>query len=292
MVLIAARSLVNKPRSTQAAVLVAGVTFNIILAWLLITLGFVHGLPAAVGDFKVGKIENVNLTITNVLPNSPAAKAHLKPGDIIVALGSGKDSVEVPTVEQTQNFLALHGGKPVTIQYLSSGKESAKTVVTPIGGLVTGKAAIGISLDEVGLLKVPLWQAWWEGLLFTGSLILSTIVGLWHFLALIVTGSGGTALSQVTGPVGLVGLVGDARTLGLSYLLSFTALISINLAVINMIPFPALDGGRLLFLAVEAIKGSRINPKVTNMVNMVGFALLIILMLAVTYSDIGRLFLK
>ena len=88
----------------------------------------------------------------------------------------------------------------------------------------------------------------------------------------------------------MVGIVGDAYKFGFAYLLSFTALISVNLAIINLIPFPALDGGRLLFLLIEKIKGSRINPKIAGKINMVGFALLIILMLLVTYHDVIKLF--
>jgi regulator of sigma E protease len=96
-------------------------------------------------------------------------------------------------------------------------------------------------------------------------------------------------LSAVTGPIGIVGVVGDAAKFGFVYLLSFTALISINLAVINLIPFPALDGGRLLFLLIEKIKGSRINPKIANTANIIGFGLLMILMVVITYHDIVKL---
>ncbi len=90
--------------------------------------------------------------------------------------------------------------------------------------------------------------------------------------------------------MGLAGLVGDAKNLGWIYLLSFTAIISINLAVINLVPFPALDGGRLLFLLIEKLKGSPITPKIANAFNLVGFALLLLLMLVVTYRDIVKLF--
>jgi regulator of sigma E protease len=96
-------------------------------------------------------------------------------------------------------------------------------------------------------------------------------------------------LSTVAGPVGIVGLVGDASALGFIAILNFVGLISINLAVINLIPFPALDGGRILFLVIEAVKGSPIKPHIANVVNMVGFALLIFLMIVITLSDITRL---
>ena len=96
-------------------------------------------------------------------------------------------------------------------------------------------------------------------------------------------------MSSLSGPVGIVGVVGDAAKFGFIYLLSFTALISINLAVINLIPFPALDGGQLLFILIEKIKGSRINPKVANILNMIGFCLLMLLMVIITYHDIVKL---
>jgi regulator of sigma E protease len=114
-----------------------------------------------------------------------------------------------------------------------------------------------------------------------------TAVGFYNLIAQALAGHG--SLSEVTGPVGLVGIVGDVSRFGFVYLLSFTALISVNLAVINLIPFPALDGGRLLFLLIEKIKGSPIKPKVANIANMAGFALLILLMLVVTYHDIAKL---
>ncbi len=296
-----ARSMVNKPKLVQAAVLVAGVTFNIILAWVLISIGFMYGLPTSSGQAPVGTtLQNVQLMITNVSPDSPAAKAEIKPGDVIVAYGEKKGSQTIyqdgAEIEAVQKFLADKEGKEVVIKYLR-GKENAgapasnihEVTLVPKAGIVEGRAAIGISMDMVGTLQLPWWKALISGAQFTGQLILATIVGLKDFFAGLFT-NGRQALSSVTGPVGLVGLVGNASDLGFAYLLSFTAFISINLAVLNMVPFPALDGGRLLFLAIEAVKGSRLNPKIANTLNMVGFMLLILLMLIITVSDIGRLF--
>jgi regulator of sigma E protease len=96
--------------------------------------------------------------------------------------------------------------------------------------------------------------------------------------------------SQVAGPVRIAGYVGEASAFGFTSLLMFTAFISLNLAVINVLPIPALDGGRLLFVIIEAIKGSPIRPRVAGMVNAIGFLLLILLMIAVTWNDIVRLF--
>jgi regulator of sigma E protease len=93
----------------------------------------------------------------------------------------------------------------------------------------------------------------------------------------------------VTGPIGIAGIVGDAAGLGFTYLLMIVALISINLGVINLIPFPALDGGRLLFVILESIFRRRIPITFANVVNLVGFTLLMILMVVITYRDVLNL---
>ena len=147
---------------------------------------------------------------------------------------------------------------------------------------------IGISMDQIGTARLPFFQAFWEGLKLDWFITKGTVVGLYTLIAQSIQGKG--SMSDITGPVGMVGIVGDAYEFGFVYLLSFVALISVNLAVINLIPFPALDGGRLLFLLIEKIKGSRINPKVANMANMIGFGILILLMVLVTYHDVVKLF--
>ena len=96
-------------------------------------------------------------------------------------------------------------------------------------------------------------------------------------------------LNQVAGPIGLVSLVGTASALGFGYLMFFTAVISINLALLNLLPLPALDGGRLLFLLIEALKGSPIKANITKTLNLAGFVLLILLMLLVTYNDLQKI---
>jgi regulator of sigma E protease len=119
---------------------------------------------------------------------------------------------------------------------------------------------IGISMDTIGILKLPVFGAVWEGLKLSGNIFAETVMGFYNLIHDSILGHAN--LSALTGPVGIVGVVGDAAKFGFVYLLSFTALISINLAVINLVPFPALDGGRLLFLLIiEKIKGSRIKAK-------------------------------
>lgn len=282
------RSFVNKPKYIQALVLVAGVVMNFLVAWLLFSVGFMTGLPSSVANAPKGaNIDNAELAVTSVMKDSPAEIAGLKIGDRIknLSVASG-DTTEVPSTESLKYFIRKHSTENITVSYTRKSAV-AETHITPEKGLVEGEAGIGIGMDMIGTLKLPLFQALWQGLKLSSNVFVATIVGFYTLIHNAVIGQGN--LSAVTGPVGIVGVIGDAASFGFVYLLSFTALISINLAVINLIPFPALDGGRLLFLLIEKIKGSRIKPQIANVVNMIGFFLLMLLMVVVTFNDIHKL---
>ncbi len=284
------RSIVNKPRYIQAAVLLAGVAMNFLVAWLLLSIGFMSGLPSSTSSVPNGtKVENQALTITSVAKDSPAEKAGIKTGDKIISFETEKDSTKLLSSEleatNIQNFVKNHNGEEIKVS-LVRAQDPMEVVVIPEVNK-EGTPLVGISMDTIGTLKLPLHQAVWEGLKLSGDLFIGTVVGFYHLISSAVVGK--ADMSTLTGPVGIVGVVGDAAKFGFIYLLSFTALISINLAVINLVPFPALDGGRLLFLLIEKIKGSRIKPQIANMVNMIGFALLMLLMVIITYHDIVKL---
>ncbi len=287
----AARSFIHKPKWQQAIVLFAGIFMNFALAWLLFSFGFMSGLPTSTSGAPAGEeLNDVHLVVVGVSPKSPAEKAGLKSGDKIISMQSGIDSLSELNPKGVQDFVALHSDKEIAVTY-EYGKDNASTMVSiiPEAKSPSDKPLIGISMDEVGVLKLPFFSSLWYGLKFDWSVTKSTAVGLYSLIRDSVRGK--ADLSAVTGPVGLVGAVGEAyHGFGLAYLISFAAVISVNLAIINLIPFPALDGGRLFFLLIEKIKGSRINPKFANMANMVGFSLLILLMLVVTYHDIVKLF--
>jgi regulator of sigma E protease len=150
------------------------------------------------------------------------------------------------------------------------------------------KYVVGASLSLIEVKKESILGAVVEGLKTTTNGIVSIIVGLGTLIKEAIVGK--ADFSTIAGPVGIVGMVGDAASYGLTPLLMFTAIISLNLAVVNLLPFPALDGGRLVFVAVEAITKRRVPARVTGWVNLLGFVLLMILMAAVTFNDINRLF--
>lgn len=281
------RSFINKPKRIQAVVLLGGVTMNFLLAWLLLSVSFMSGLPTSAGAYGENVIKDAKLTIVQIAENSPAQNAGLFVGDKILKMESNGLSTDTPSVESVQYFISRHSDENIDITYERNGEEMQASLMPEKGVSGSDKAVIGISMDMIGVLKQPVHKALISGFLLTVELTKSTAVGLFN---LIVNAFRGTAdISSLSGPVGIVGIVGDAVSFGFVYLLSLTAVISINLVIINLIPFPALDGGRLLFLLIEKIRGKRINPKITNMVNIVGFGFLMILMVVITYHDIAKI---
>lgn len=287
----AAKSFVNKSRLKQAIVLVAGVLFNFIFAWMIYSIVFASGVTAAADSFGqyADHFSDQRIMITYIVPNSPADKAGLKEGDVVTGVGGATPVTATPasrSIEDIQNSINASKGSPITINY-TSGTISKSVEVTPVHGLVSDKYAIGISMDNVVDLRLPFFPSVREGLRYTGVMIRETAIGLYTFVVNIFQGTAN--FGDVAGPVGIAGIVGNAAALGFTYLLMITALISVNLGVINLIPFPALDGGRVLFVLFEGIFRRRIPARFTNVVNTVGFVLLMVLMVAVTWKDVAKL---
>ncbi len=286
-----ARSLISKPRSTQAVVMIAGVAMNFLLGWILLSGAFISGMPTAVSDTPRGAVlSNTALYITSVKKDSPAFLAHLSVGDKIISLSYEDKSqikkIENPDIRGFQQFVEGATDKNISLLYSHAGVPQNIQIV-PQKNIETGKSMLGVSIDMIGMLKLPFHQAVYTGLKTTWHMTVGIALSLAGLVKNIFLGNAN--FSDVSGPIGIIGIMKTASEFGFAYLVSFIALISLNLAVINLIPFPALDGGRVLFLIIESIKGSRINPKIANTLNNFGFMLLILLMLVVTYHDIIKL---
>ena len=283
-------SFSRKPRYVQAMVLVAGIVFNILLAWVLFSVSFMSGMPASTTNAPAGTVlEHQQLTLIGIKPASPAFRAGLMSGDVIVSLNDQQGGIlKQPSVEGLIAFVSQRAGKNILVTYDRKGVEKTTTVTPELGILNATTGGIGVSPDMVGTLKLSFFKSIYEAGKLTITTIGATFAGFGNLIYHSIRGN--ADLSSISGPVGLVSVVGNAYHFGWAYLISFVALISINLAVINLIPFPALDGGRLLFLLIEKIKGSRINQNIANTINLISFGLLMILILVITYHDIKNLF--
>ncbi|MFA6404391.1 MAG: site-2 protease family protein [Candidatus Paceibacterota bacterium] len=294
----ASRSFVNKPRWQQALVLFAGVFFNFLFAWILYVIIFSSGVTASTDGLEkyADRFQDERIMITYVGQGSPAEKAGIRSGDVIKRLNlvdgesiSIDNQINIESQIQTiQKTIDQSNGNPISFEYLRDDTISNVQII-PITGIVPDKYAIGIAMQSVADIRLPFLNSIYEGGHYTLVLIRDTAIGLYTFIANIFQGE--ADFSDVAGPIGIAGIVGSAAKIGFNYLLIITAIISINLGVINLIPFPALDGGRILFVGIEGIIRRRIPAKFFNIVNTVGFVLLMILMVIVTYKDIAKLFI-
>jgi regulator of sigma E protease len=285
------RSMVHKPRWKQAAILTAGVAFNIIFAWMLFVVGFTVGLPTSISEDDLSRVTDPKLFVGAVLPDSPAEKTGLQQGDSIYEIVSEREMLTGDPLlpDAVSGFIGSVGTEEILLR-IRRGDEDIELTVSPEQGILETEPerfAIGISMEIAGIMKLPVHEAIVEGTTVTYTMLVTVTKNISYFIkdALLFRAD----LSAVAGPVGIAGLVGEASALGFTYLLTFTAFISLHLAVINMIPFPALDGGRLLIVLIEGVVRRRIAPAVVNTMNTAGFILLLALMALVTYNDIVRL---
>lgn len=289
-------NMLSKPKWQQIVVLVAGVTFNVIFAWLLLSASLFIGAKASADAMPIGIAHNPALTIVMVSPGSPAEKAGLKSGDEILSMTNSKTLLATTSlsVENAQAVIAAAPEKVVfTVKQFKPNTgdkeyEVKSVTVVPSTGIVAGKKAIGISMDTIATVKAGFVDSLYYGARQTYYLTSNVATGLYSFLGTAIIGQ--ASLDQVSGPVGIAGAVGASAKVGFASLLVMAAVISANLAVLNLAPFPALDGGRVVIVIIEAIIRRELNPKIVQWINGVGFLLLITLMLVITVKDIWALF--
>ncbi len=274
-------SLYQANRLRRAAIMVAGVVMNFLLGAALLAVGFGVGLPQVIDGEAPAYARDVRIQIVSVSTNSPAATAGLHPGDSIASL----DGQPATTLDQIQSYTNSHAGQPIALG-VRRGEEQLTLSLTPqLLPESEGKAVVGIGLAQIGRVAVPWWRAPWEGLVAAWSLVVAIIFGLGDIIAKLVSGSGGV---DVAGPIGVAVLTGQAVQLGWLYVLQFVAVLSINLAVINLLPLPALDGGRLAVLAIESIRRKSLPEKLEQNLHRFGFGALIALLILVTVVDARR----
>jgi regulator of sigma E protease len=271
---------------TRIKVLAAGIIMNFLLAWFLLAVVFVIGAPQAVDDtaksFRDSKIQ-----ISQIIPESPADAMGIQPGDEIIgcAMPDSRCQKTFSEIAQVQEFINSYKGKEIALE-IKRGKEILELKGTPRVEYPKEQGALGISLVHTAIVRYPWYEAIVKGLTTTFDIIALMFETLANILKGLVVGQKMSV--DVAGPVGIAYLTKQVTDLGLVYILQFAALLSINLGIINGLPFPALDGGRIIFILIEKIKGSPVKRNTEQLVHTIGFILLILLMVVVTLRDVIR----
>ncbi len=257
------RAFCNQNPWKRLIIILAGAIFNIVTAILIFTLIF----------FNKGNYEPI---VSNFTSNSPSYEAGLKVNDRIV----GMDNKKIKTWNELSMFMHENKGEEVNVKVERDG-EVKEYKIKPTYSEETKSYLIGI---EPTLVKGNILESLKDGVGETFSSI-KQMVG---FLGTIITG--GASMDSFGGPVAIVDLSGKAAQAGIWTLLSFVGFLSINLGVLNLIPFPALDGGWVIIILIEALTGKKIDQNKIGMLNFIGFALLMTFVVFVTYNDILRFF--
>ena len=261
----------NKTGLQKLLILIGGVTFNVLLAWILL---FASAL--------IWGSSNLAPVIGDVAPDFPIAEAGIVPGDRIIEINGRK----VRTWDKAQLVLNLNHEGPFEFIIKHPDNSTSEYEITPkLTTMEDGseREVFGFSID--GTKERGLFTSLRFATLKLGSVISSMYLVITNLF------TGGISLNALAGPVGIYSVVGASAAAGAESIIYIVAFLSINLAFINFLPFPAFDGGRILFLGIEKIKGSPVNAKVENAFHTVGFILLMLLMVYITFQDILRLFL-
>jgi regulator of sigma E protease len=268
-------SLASKGKLSRIFVLSAGALMNLVTAVLFFTLAMGLGAPA-VADPE-------NAVISSVAPGSPAEAADLRANDLILSA----DGTEILTIRSLQDYTQAHLGEPITLT-IQRGEEMVEITVVPRVSPPAGEGPIGIGLSPRTTIKrYPLHEAAWSAVRQTVSL-----TGFIFTVPVqVIRGLIPAELARPVGPVGVGQIVGDAVQYSLDSGWWYPAMqimgtLSVALALTNLLPLPGLDGGRILFVIVEGIRGRRVDPAKEGLVHLIGLALMVALMLLVTWQDL------
>ncbi|NMC51233.1 RIP metalloprotease RseP [Candidatus Kuenenbacteria bacterium] len=262
--------------------LFAGVFMNFVLAFFLLSIGFASGIPTMVDDVPAANLnlKNEKIQVISLSENSPAAKAGVTIGDAIYLI----DGEAVATIKDLQEKVNNRQGQPTDFVFLR-GQEEIKKIITPeVVPDSGGRAVIGVGLVKTATVTYPWYEAIWEGAKNSFGLSVAIVKAFGQIIGDIF--AHGKVAAEVSGPVGIAVLTGQVVKLGFIYILQFAAMLSLNLAIVNLLPIPGLDGGRILFLLFEKIKGRPLRQKYVEWTHQAGFFFLIALIILVTFRDL------
>lgn len=277
-------SFQDQRASKRFAILASGVGMNVLLAAVLFSLVFAIGVPTMLGDTAIprgGRVQSRQIEIVEVLSGSPSAAAGLQTGDSIKSLAGEP----VASVTDIQGIIDRHPGQSLMLE-LERDQQSLSVAIMPAVIAGSSEPRLGVGLAETGLVTYPWYQAFWLGPWYALRIIWLIVVSLYQLLANLI--QHGTVSGDVTGPIGIAVVTGQVAGLGLTYILQFAALLSLSLAVMNVLPLPGLDGGRILFVLIEKLRGRPINQRVEGLVHTIGFYALLLLIIAISYRDFFR----
>jgi regulator of sigma E protease len=282
----------------RVLIIIGGVVAFWIASIIIFSVMFMIGTDLPIGDQDVAGVTNTRVAIVNVMSGSTAETAGLKMGDVILeaqsnkyeSANSGSEIIEIEKIKDFQDFTKSHAGEEIILT-IQREKETINIPLSPKVNPPEGQGAVGVGLQRMATLieKYPWYQAPVQGLIYTWQTTTLTLNGLYAILIGPFIGKEAPVGAEFAGPLGITIFLANAASYGLGFFLYLIGTISVCIAIFNLFPIPALDGGKLVFLLIEKIKGKPVSVKIEQNITMICFVLLIALSIFITIKfDIPR----
>jgi regulator of sigma E protease len=284
------RSFQNLKIWQRVLIVIGGVAAFWIAAIILFSVVFAIGTDLPVGDQDVSGMTNAKVEVVSVSYNSPAYQAGIKIGDTIKDVVNGGAVIPINKIADFQNITKQEKGKQMTLEIERNGK-NFNVNLTPRINPPAGEGATGVGIERMATLikKYPWYEAPIQGVIYTWQTTVNALVGLYSVFAGLILQKGLPQGAEFAGPLGITIFLANAASYGIGFFLYFIALISVFVAIFNLFPIPALDGGKLIFLLIEKIKGKPVSVNVEQGITLFCFIVLICLSLFITVRfDIPR----
>jgi regulator of sigma E protease len=282
-------SFVSKKIWQKIIILASGVVMNFFTAAIILAIGFYSGFPGSLDDPSINKnnIQESKIRVLNVVEDTPAEEVGLKPFDNIAKIILEDQTVEINGEKQLVDLINQSKGQEIILEVIR-GDDIYRFKVTPRVDYPAEEGSIGFEFSKITIVSYPLGTAIYKG--FTGviNMTIGMVRGLASMLYELIFFADTEKAKQVTGIVGIAVYTNTFFEMGFPYLIQLAAMLSINLAIVNILPIPALDGGRILFLIIEKIKGKKVSSKLEGAFHAGGMYFLLGLMLFITIRDIAK----
>jgi len=285
-----AKSFSNLAIWKRILIVLGGVLAFWIAAIIIFSVLFTIGAKVPVADDTVIEATLVSVQVMGVQKASPAEAAGIHTGDVIVNLASPFAGAKITKISDFQIFVEENKGKSITVTVDRNGQPLHFDLV-PRVSYGEHEGSVGIELQRLATIigKYPWYQAPWRGVLFTGEVTFKSLQGIYDVFANMFQGKGVPSGAELAGPVGITIFLANAASYGLGFFLYFIGSISVLVAIFNLFPIPALDGGKLLFLVLEKIMKKPVPVKWEQIITVICFLLLISMSIFVTIKfDIPR----
>lgn len=277
-------SFSSKPIWQRALIVFAGVAAFFVIAFFIFSTAYMVGVLTFISEEEMHLYDNTEVKITSIAQNSPTSEAGIRVRDNLLKV----DGEGIKTASQAMEILSEKEGESVVLT-MERGGEVMDFKLTPREDYPEGEGPLGFGINLTAYKKEPFFQAIISGASATKNTTFLILFSLYSLLSSLLTGSGVPTGMDVGGPVAIVGHGVDFLSAGFSDFLEFLGIITLSLAIFNLLPIPALDGGRLVFLLIEKLKGGPISEKIEQGLILFFFLLLIGTMFVVTYSDITKM---